>query len=122
MLMATSTRENGRMTKPTAKVCTLTLMDPDTKANGLRINNTDMVLRDGQTVHRTRDNTPRAKSTEEANSRGLMPALSQVTSKTTTFTEAEFMNGLTEESTLETGKITRWKVMVLLLGLMAESM
>ena len=109
------------MIKLMARVFTLTLMALDTRVNGLRISNTDMVLKDGQMVPHTKANILKAKSTEEVNLRGLMLVLSLEISRIITFMVVESMNGLMEEFTLVIGKTTRWKVTEPSHGLMEEN-
>lgn len=92
------------------------------KDNGLKINNTASVLKDGLMVLPTRVNTLKVKSMAKANLLGLIIALTQEISWTTTFMEQVSMSGPTVESIPEIGKITKWKVMEHLLGQMAESM
>lgn len=43
MLRETSMKENGLMTRPMASECTLTLMEVDTRANGIKINSMALV-------------------------------------------------------------------------------
>lgn len=50
------TRVNGPKTKPTAMEFTLILMEVGMKVNGFKINSTDMVLNNGQTVQSMKGN------------------------------------------------------------------
>lgn len=111
-------KENGRMIRLMEEESTLMLTAADMKENGLRINNTDLVLKDGPMVHRTKANTCRERSMEKESSLGLTTALTLVTSMIITFTEQESMSGLMAASSLENGATTRWKAMVHSHGLM----
>lgn len=50
MPKAMFTRENGPKIKPTGMVFTLTLMEADMRANGFKINSTDLALSSGPMV------------------------------------------------------------------------
>jgi hypothetical protein len=53
---------------------------------------------------------------------GRMEARTQGSSTKTISRELESINGLMEGSMMENGRITKWKAMEFLLGLMAENM
>jgi hypothetical protein len=61
MLMATCMKENGLTTRPRVKELIVTQTVLITRAPGLKISSTDKVLRAGQTVLVTKDNTLKAK-------------------------------------------------------------
>ena len=52
-----SMKESGQKIKPTDSVFTLTIMAVDTRANGFKINNTDMASSSGRMVLNTKGNT-----------------------------------------------------------------
>ena len=121
MLTAMFMKANGRMTRLMAAESTLMWTEAGTKASGLRTNNTDSVLRDGQMAPHTKANTSRERSTERASSHGLTIALTLVISMITTSTGPESMSGLTAVFSQESGATTRWRVMEPSHGLMAAS-
>jgi hypothetical protein len=92
------------------------------KAIGLKINNMEMVSKSGLMEHLMRAYISQERSMDTANSPGLMEVLLQENSLTTTFTEVESMSGLMEESSMASGRITKWKAMVHSHGQMVEDM
>jgi len=83
--MVTFTTESGKMIKHTDTVFTTTLMEPDMKDSGLKINNTEKVRRYGQMVLVTRASTKMERSMVTENSFGLTDQPTPVTSLITTF-------------------------------------
>jgi hypothetical protein len=81
-----------------------------------------VVLKDGLMEHLTRDIIIKVKSMAGVNLLGLIKVLSLEILLITTFMEVVFTNGQMEESLMEIGKTTRWKVMERLHGQMAEDM
>ena len=122
MQMEMCTRVIGRMTKHMVKEYIPMLMVQNTKVTGMKISSMDRVLKDGQMELNMKASIYKAKSTERVNSLGLMVVLSQESFMIITFRVMEYMNGLMEEYLQVIGKTTKWKVMVLLLGQMAENM
>lgn len=81
MPMETSTKENGKMTKPMARVPILMQMALAIKVTGEMISSTASVSRHGLTELSMRVNTLRAKRTARANLRLLMAQSTTATSK-----------------------------------------
>jgi len=125
-MMAQFIKVNGRMIKQTEKVDSSTLMEMSMKVIGLMIRlmvtefililmelNTsetgkktsrmDMVLRHGQMVLSIQELTLMERNTVKVNLFGLMAQDMRENLMTTTFMELESMNGLTEDSTTESG-------------------
>ena len=121
MQMEMYTKENGKTIKLMVKDSTLTLMALGMRESGEKINNTGMVLKDGQMELAIRDTMLMEKSMEKASSFGLTKALILVISLITTLKDKVFTSGQMEESTMETGKITKCKAMGLSHGLMEGS-
>jgi hypothetical protein len=79
-------------------------------------------LKDGPMVPNMKVNTLKAKSMAKENSFGLIKALIMESLQTIIFKELASINGLMEEYTMESGSITKCKVMARSLGQMAGSM
>lgn len=109
MPMEMSMKATGRMTRRTAAEYTLMWMEADMKESGSRTSSTDLVLRGGPMVPRTRDSTSRGKSTAMASSPGLIIAPTPATFMITTFTEVESTSGLMAECSQVSGGTTRWR-------------
>jgi hypothetical protein len=97
-------------------------MVPDMKASGWKTSSTAEDWRGGPMEHPTTASTNRERSTEEESSHGLTEVLSLEISSTIIFMELVSTNGLIDESSMESGKTTRWKVMAPLLGPMGGNM
>ncbi len=93
----------GLMIKLMVKVFILILMEPSMQEIGKKTNKTDMELKPGQMVQNTLVLTLTERNTARENSYGLTAQDMRESSTTTTFMELEYMNGLTEDSTTESG-------------------
>lgn len=113
-------KENGKMTKLMVKVFIPTWMELDILDHGSKINNMDKESKLGPIMLIMKDHMTWVKNTVMENSIGLTDLYMMVNSKKIIFTEKVFTNGLMEENTMETGKITKWTVMENSLGLMEE--
>lgn len=118
MLMATSTSETGRMTKPMVSVFTLTKTVPDTKVNGRRINNTEKVLKPGRIRPLMKVIMLRVKSMEPVSSPGLTAVHTKAHSLTITLRDMAAIDGPMIVCSKETGKITKCMETVFSLGQM----
>lgn len=115
-------KESGKMIRLMEREFTLMLMVLAMRVNGLKINNTVLVLRDGLMELPMKVNIHKERSTEKESLLGLTIVLTPENSLTITSMDLVSMNGLMEESILETGKTIRWRVMELSRGQMAENM
>ena len=118
MPMVMSMRENGRMIKLMVKESIHMLMAVDTMVIGLKISNMVLDLKNGLMVLPIKESMSKAKNTEKENSHGLMVVPLLESSWTTISMVSVSMNGLTGESSMVNGRITRWRDMVPLPGLM----
>lgn len=75
MPMEMSMMDNGLMIKLTDLVFTAILMEPNTRAIGKKINNTEMDSKPGQMVQDMKVNMFKERNMERVNSLGLMVAL-----------------------------------------------
>ena len=75
MLTVMSMMDNGLMIKLTDLVFTAILMEPNTRAIGKKINNTEMDSKPGQMVQDMKVNMFKERNMERVNSLGLMVAL-----------------------------------------------
>lgn len=109
MLMETSTMDSGKMIRLTGTVSIAISMEPDTKATGKKTSNMEKASKHGLMVPATKVITWKARSMVKVNSPGLMEALIMGNSLRITLTGSVSMNGQTEESSKESGKIIKWK-------------
>jgi len=120
--MVTSITENGKMTKLTDTVFTITLMAPDTKDSGMKINNTEKVRKFGQMVLVTKASTKMERSTVMESSFGLMGQLIPEISLITIFMDRVFILGQMVVNTMVNGVQTKCMDQVYLHGMMVEDM
>lgn len=97
------------------------MVEVDMKDNGSMINNMVMEMKNGPMDQNTLASIMQASNMEKENSYGLINASMKESSKIITLMVVEYTNGTTKESLKETGKITKWKAKVSLLGLMVEN-
>jgi len=111
----------GRTTRLTATANTITLMEPNTKAIGLKISNTERELRSGPMVLAMKDHIKMERSTDLASSCGPTDQPMKVILLTITLMEKVYTPGLMVEDTKANGVITRCTAKVYLFGLTAVS-
>ena len=121
-LMGTCTRVSGSMIKHMERVLIHMLMEVDMKVIGMKISNMDMELKDGLMVHLMKASINQARSMVKVNLPGQTPLHSLVNSLTIILMAQEYMSGLMGEYSMGSGKIIKWKGMVLSHGLMVEDM
>ena len=114
--------ENGKTIKHMDMVFTITLMVPDTKDSGLKINNTEKVRRFGQMVLVMRASTKMERSTVTESSFGLTDQLTPVTSLITTFMVQASTPGLMVDNITVNGLTIKCTELGSSPGTMAEDM
>ena len=122
ILMAMFMLDNGRMTKPMEKEPTFLNVGPSISVTGFKTNKMEEVNKPGLMKLSTLANIQMARNMEKENLCGLMTALTREIFSKITFMVLEDMSGKMEKSMKDNGKITKCKVKVPSLGLMAESM
>ena len=122
MLMVMFTMETGKTIKPMVMDSTTTLMEPDMKVTGTKINNMVKERRFGPIMLAMRASTKMERNMEEVSSYGPMVQLTLEISLRTIFTAWEFILGRTEGNMMVNGRTTRWTAKVYLPGLMEENM
>jgi len=115
-------RESGRTTKLMGKESIRMWTGQGMRETGLKTNNMGWESRSGLMVLRMRVSISRGRNMGMESSLGQMGALSLGNSMTTIFMEEGFTSGLMEESSMESGRIIRWRGTGLSHGQMGESM
>ena len=96
-------RAIGLMTKLMVKECILIQMELSMLETGKRTSRTDMELKPGQMVQNIQALMLTERNTAKENLSGLTAQDMRESSTTITFMELESMNGLMEDSTMESG-------------------
>ena len=104
-LMATYSRANGLMIKPTGTEFTYIKMVPDTRENGKMISNMEKERRYGPIILCMRATTTKEKNTGEVCTSGRMDPDTKATGTRTELKELENTNGKMGGATQENGKI-----------------
>ncbi len=121
MLIETCTSDNGKMTKLMELVNTYILMELNMKESGILTSNKEEEEKAGLMEPCLREIISMARSMAMGISSGLMAAITEVNSKTTTSTVLETTDGLMAVPTKESGNSTRCTESVSLPGMMEES-
>jgi hypothetical protein len=101
---------------------TLTLMAPNTKAFGKKINKMDSVLNLGQMEPLTRESTNKGKSAAKENLNGQTDPFMMVSLQIIILTVLEYTPGEIKDNMLGTGKIIKWTGKDFSHGLTKENM
>lgn len=121
-LMATSTRANGRTTRPTGLEHTLMPREPGMRGIGRMISSTGSAWRSGMKGPSTRATMRWARKRAEESTRGQMAQHMKASGSTTRSTEKVYTSGKTGAGIMASGKRMTWKVMVSISGPMDADM
>lgn len=110
------------MIKPTVMELIPTPMDLSIKEDGKMTSSMVKVLKNGLTVHPTKGTTLMERNTALVSLFGAMEVPTQVNSSTTISMAKVFTNGMMEESSMESGRTTKWRDTVPSLGQTTGSM
>lgn len=97
----------GMMIKLMDKEGTFILMEPNTMANGSKINNKGTENKNGSMAQNIQVNTLKAKNTEKVSSHGLMAAVTRVHLNAIIYKGTESIYGETVNHTKVNGKTTK---------------